>query len=117
MIIIIIIIITTTVFAAFNKESGNDGDKSCLLPGYELVPGVGYYKLYGQGEKRTWADAKAVCESDGGHLAVIDTETELLYVRMIASTFNKETAYISIGLHDNDKEGEFVTIFSKSISI
>ena len=87
--------------------------KKCPPPDYEAVPGLGYYKLYGKNQKRSWIEAEALCEFEGGHLVVIDSEHELQYVRNIAIKYYKENDYIHMGLHDQYTEGRYVTIHSK----
>ena len=55
-------------------------------------------------KKRSWIDAEALCELEGGHLVVIDSELELQYVRNIAIK-HKENNYM--GLHNQYKEGQY----------
>ena len=84
--------------------------KKCPPPDYEAVPGLGYYKLYGKNEMRSWIEAEALCEFEGGHLVVIDSELEFQYVRNIAMN---RSVHTHVGLHDQLKEGQFVTVLSK----
>ena len=101
------------VTAFTTEENEIAGSKKCPPSGYELLAGVGYYKVYGKNEKRSWQDAEDLCVLDGGHLIAIDSEQELLYVRMLAFKYHKEVN-LYVGIHDQFKEGDFVTIFSKS---
>ena len=87
--------------------------KKCPPPGYELVPGLGYYKVYGKNSKKPWAEAENLCESEGGHLLVIDSEQELLYTSLIAFKLKREIEHFFVGIHDQYKEGDYVTVYSK----
>ncbi|XP_069686148.1 hemolymph lipopolysaccharide-binding protein-like [Periplaneta americana] len=89
-------------------------------PGYELVPGMGYYKLHP--DVNTWHGAMKICEEEGVHLAVINSEKEAQILKTlwdkippakIKGGVHNDWAWI--GFHDLYKEGEFVTIFNETL--
>ncbi|XP_069686149.1 hemolymph lipopolysaccharide-binding protein-like [Periplaneta americana] len=89
-------------------------------PGYELVPGVGYYKLHT--DVNTWNGAKNMCEEEGAHLVVVNSEKEALILKNLWDknppakiTGGTHTDWAWIGFHDLYKEGEFVTIFNQTL--
>nr|CAD7430558.1 unnamed protein product [Timema monikensis] len=43
-------------------------------PGYEMFPGVGYYKFHT--DPQVWEDARRTCAKEGGHLVIINSEEE-----------------------------------------
>jgi hypothetical protein len=97
-----------------------DGDieeqKPCLKPpaDYELLPGLGYYKFHT--DIKTWDKARDICENEGAHLAVINSLTEAkslpsIWIRDVFNDWRKDAAYI--GTWDPERNGDFVTIFSK----
>ena len=65
--------------------------------------GKRFYKVYGEG--RNYADAKAVCESDGAFLAIPRSDAENDFIEDLIPN-----EYIWIGLNDIDQEGVFVTV-------
>ncbi|XP_069687875.1 hemolymph lipopolysaccharide-binding protein-like [Periplaneta americana] len=91
-----------------------------IAPDYELVPGLGYYKLHT--DVNTWHNAKMICEEEGAHLAVINSEKE---AQVLKNLWNKtppakitggtHTDWAWIGFHDLYQEGEFVTIFNETL--
>jgi len=60
------------------------------------------HQYYCSKEKATWHTAKAMCESQGGHLAVINSAEEN---QMLSGFLNDQSAYI--GLNDFAQEGNF----------
>ncbi|XP_069701698.1 hemolymph lipopolysaccharide-binding protein-like [Periplaneta americana] len=86
--------------------------------GYELVPGQGYYKLHT--DVNTWHGAKMICEEEGAHLMVINSEKEVKSVKPILDKNSNiaggvHTDWIWIGFHDLYDEGKFVTIFNDTL--
>ena len=82
-------------------------------PGYELHRGVGYYKIHS--ELKNWQEAREICEQEGGHLAIINSEEESKVLQEIFAPVaaNLKEVYVFIGFHDLYKEGQFLTIFGK----
>ncbi|KAJ4434320.1 hypothetical protein ANN_22877 [Periplaneta americana] len=87
-------------------------------PGYELVPLLGYYKLHSS--VNTWHGALKICEDEGAHLMVINSEAEVQALKPLWEktppakiTGGSHNDWAWVGFHDLYKEGEFVTIFSK----
>lgn len=80
-------------------------------PGYELRRGVGYYKIHT--EPKTWHEARQICEQEGAHLAVINSEEES---KVLQSLFAPVAAKLKatwafVGFHDLYNEGQYLTIF------
>ncbi|XP_021932140.1 hemolymph lipopolysaccharide-binding protein-like isoform X2 [Zootermopsis nevadensis] len=92
--------------------------RALSLPGYELVPGLGYYKLHIVG--KSWQEARKTCEEEGAHLLVIDSEYEAKNMARLWKEYPaflaRNTYYAFIGFHDLGNEGEVVTIFNKSLA-
>ena len=85
-------------------------------PDYEFIPGLGYYKFHP--EPKTWFKAREACQQEGGDLVVINSQREanaLLHFWVpypkIYTDWKNEWAHI--GFHDQQVEGEYVTIFGK----
>ena len=92
------------------------GPSPVAAPGYEHFPGVGYLKYHKY--PKTWDDARKLCEEEGGHLAVINSEEESKAIQQyLASTPTIENTnhndFAFVGFHDRFVEGDFVTIFGK----
>jgi hypothetical protein len=86
-------------------------------PGYNLVPGLGYYKFHTAG--KTWDGARRTCDQEGAHLAVINSEAELNVLKNLFHSVPKirgvkYNQYAYIGFHDRFSEGEYLTIFGKT---
>ncbi len=80
---------------------------SCPEPGLDLTDFVymgalNGHQYYCSKEKANWAAAKAMTESQGGYLAVINSAEEN---QMLSSFLNNQSAYI--GLHDLQQEGVY----------
>ena len=80
------------------------------------MKGLGYYKLHNEG--RTWNEAKAICEREGAHLAIINSKEEVqLFVEMrnrlpkLLGDWKDDT--FNIGVNDIETDGRWVTIFGK----
>ena len=88
-------------------EKDGQQQEGRFLEGYELVPGMGYYKYHL--ERVIWDEAVDVCAREGGHLLILNSKEEEkalrpLYVR---------DQFSWIGVHYQYEEGKYVTIFSK----
>ncbi|KAJ4446202.1 hypothetical protein ANN_12896 [Periplaneta americana] len=87
-------------------------------PGYDLVPGLGYYKLHT--DVKSWHEALKTCEQEGAHLAIINSENEAqalvpfwdMNPKILDGGANN---WAHIGFHDQYKEGQYVTIFNKTL--
>ncbi|KAJ9590456.1 hypothetical protein L9F63_016487, partial [Diploptera punctata] len=84
--------------------------------GYDLVTGLGYYKLHT--DYKTWEEALIACEAEGAHLLIINSDQEAKALEIfwdaspkILEGFPNNLAYV--GFHDKYKEGQYLTIFSK----
>ena len=83
---------------------------------YELVEGLGYYNFHT--DIKTWEKARETCEKEGAHLAIINSQAEAkrlssIWIRNIFKDWRNESAYI--GTWDPLQNGQFVTLFSKTI--
>lgn len=70
------------------------------------VLAIHYYRVF-DGVASTWEEAAAYCESLGGHLATIGSQTENDYVYSIVRAAGYESAYF--GLTDSGSEGTWRT--------
>ena len=57
-----------------------------------------------------WVEARDICDKEGAHLAVINSEAE---AKFITSLWNTKSEWAFIGTHDLYVEGNYVTIYSK----
>ena len=76
--------------------------------GYVHLPGHGYYKYHTT--RQEWNAARITCQSEGGHLAVLNSEAEAKFIAKIP-TASYHWAFI--GMHDYFKEGQWITIFGE----
>ncbi|KAG8223269.1 hypothetical protein J437_LFUL001546 [Ladona fulva] len=80
---------------------------------YELFHGIGYYKLHQT--CKGFDDASSICSKEGGHLAIINSEAEAEVLKTIFARFPGLIPWAFIGIHDRQKEGEFITIFGEPL--
>ncbi|XP_067005235.2 uncharacterized protein [Anabrus simplex] len=89
-----------------------------IHPKYHEILGVGYYRFHTK--PRKWEEARQICEKEGAHLVIINSEEEadaLLLIharcpRILPTHFN---SYSYVGVHDNYMEGQFETIFGEPL--
>ena len=79
--------------------------------GYDLIAGLGYYKIHK--ESKTWYESEKICMQEGAHLYVFRTKQETEAVQALFEKNHITKAPYWIGVHDQFKEGNYVTIFSK----
>ncbi|KAJ9584259.1 hypothetical protein L9F63_021381, partial [Diploptera punctata] len=73
---------------------------------YQLLPGIGYYKLYGK--YMSWFDAQNTCLEEGAELVLINTEEEAeALIKLIPDDWPYDN--VLAGFHDQFIEGVFVT--------
>jgi hypothetical protein len=88
------------------------------FPGYELMVGLGYYKLHSS--VRNWMEASNVCRQENAHLLIINSEAEAKAMQPLwvshPTLGDWRDSWSFVGIHDQFEEGKFVTIFSKHIS-
>ncbi|KAJ4448787.1 hypothetical protein ANN_00178 [Periplaneta americana] len=87
-------------------------------PFYELIQNMGYYKLHN--EPRKWFEAKYICQKEGAHLGIINSQIEAHYVKEMWNRLPKlvsdwRKAYIFLGLTDARIEKHWETIFEYAI--
>lgn len=85
---------------------------------YYHVPGIGLYKLHTKA--KTWNEARKICNEEGAHLAIINSNTEAkvltdLFGRAgpIEGGINQNEGLL--GIHDLYAEGEWVSIQGDSL--
>ncbi|XP_046411995.1 macrophage mannose receptor 1-like [Neodiprion fabricii] len=86
---------------------------------YNYTPGIGGHKFHTKAA--TWNEARKVCESEGAHLAIVNSAREAevignLFTKSGPHFGSKDSNYAHIGFHDLYEEGEFVTIDGKSLA-
>jgi hypothetical protein len=86
-----------------------------LVPArYTFYPGVGYYKMYNSSSSHmTFHEAYYNCSTDGGHLAIINSQEEANLFKQLWTTFPTGGSFIYVGFNDLLKAGDFRTIFGK----
>ncbi|KAK7871671.1 hypothetical protein R5R35_009038 [Gryllus longicercus] len=98
--------------------STNTLDQRVPPPGYELVPGVGWYRLHLT--PLTWEEARLACEAEGAHLAVLNSQEEAAALKGIfarAPATIPQAAWANfayIGFSDAT-EGHYITIFGQTL--
>jgi Lectin C-type domain len=90
--------------------AGAAAEPACMQTYPTVVDGL--TSRYKQGTiRQSWVDAERDCETDGGHLIVIDDEAENNWMAQIAalSLTNQGSSHqlAWLGLGDHAKEGEF----------
>ncbi|KAG8235481.1 hypothetical protein J437_LFUL018751, partial [Ladona fulva] len=85
-------------------------EQGCRQMGYRCFNGLNCYKLYLQSEK--FVDAKRICEEDGAHLAIINSDKEAnALVRVYHPCYVPGQAWPRLGFGDFFEKGEYRTIF------
>ncbi|KAG8235612.1 hypothetical protein J437_LFUL014657 [Ladona fulva] len=83
-------------------------------PSYELFPGVGYYKFYPEGAM-TYYQASSTCKNDGGHLAILNSEAEMVVLRNLYGRNKDAKSFAWLGFNDIAVEGKYETIFGQPL--
>ena len=78
-----------------------DDDKSYEIPTDAITFNGHSYKVFN--ESKTWQEAKEYCESVGGHLATVASETENNFIKELVVSNNYKNAYL--GATDEVTEG------------
>ena len=76
--------------------------------GYRKFSEDRYFKAHT--EPIIWLEARDICDKEGAHLAIINSEAEAKFLTSLW-TWSSEWAYL--GTHDFYVEGKYVTIYSK----
>jgi hypothetical protein len=82
------------------------GTTSCQpenIPGFNLIGELNGKIYYISTVDRKWVDAQSHCETNGGHLAIVNTPAKQDFLKNAIGFFN--AAFI--GLNDNSSEGDF----------
>ena len=90
-------------------------ERSCTSkqpsPGYELLPGLGYYKVHT--ELKDWYESKATCIQEDAHLVIFNSEEEAISVGNLTILRKSPRNDHWVGFHDQYSNGQYVTIFSE----
>ncbi|XP_014472640.1 PREDICTED: hemolymph lipopolysaccharide-binding protein-like [Dinoponera quadriceps] len=76
---------------------------------YLITPGIGAHKLYIR--KLPWNRARRICVQEGGHLAIINSNSEEKLLLRILEENKIGTAWL--GVHDLYEEGDWNTILDE----
>ncbi|XP_044727977.1 macrophage mannose receptor 1-like [Chrysoperla carnea] len=97
--------------------------KDSVPRGYFLYPDTdSYYKFHT--DIQTWAEARSICEAEGGYLTIINSQEEASFLVRLMSQYplavldpaiTEKEYFIFIGFHDWFRVGEWVTIDGKSL--
>lgn len=86
-------------------------------PSYMIVPGAQTLSTYRRVQVQTkWLDAKADCESDGGHLVIPDTPTEALAIHAFVDPLDS-SPYFWAGISDSDQDGGWTTVLGAPFTV
>jgi Lectin C-type domain len=106
--------------AGSGGNTGAEGGALCMQT-YPTIP-AGLTSRYKESAMpQTWVDAERDCESEGGHLIVIDDQAENVWMSSVAAksvTNNKSTHQLSwIGLGDSATEGAFRWVSGRAVDL
>lgn len=81
---------------------------------------LGSYKLHKRAV--TWADARNICREEGAHLAIINSKAEATVLSAMMSQMGQVRGAshqdrIFLGIHDQFREGDWVTVLDDSIYV
>ncbi|XP_046399558.1 hemolymph lipopolysaccharide-binding protein-like [Ischnura elegans] len=82
--------------------------------GYQLYPGVGYYKF--NNTRVTFDEALGMCAAEGSHLAIINSDAESEVMAALFKADDDPGSWAWLGFDDQLVEGEFVTIFGQPLN-
>ena len=85
---------------------------------YGFIAGLGYYKFHP--ELKTWFMARDICEQEGSHLVVLNSQREAseliqLWKKHPHITSCSQNDWAHAGFHDLNTEGEYVTVKGKNL--
>ncbi|XP_014482431.1 PREDICTED: hemolymph lipopolysaccharide-binding protein-like isoform X2 [Dinoponera quadriceps] len=80
--------------------------KEIIEKGYLVTPNIGAHKFHPR--KISWNNARKACNSEGGHLAIINSAFEEKILMCMLQERNINEAWV--GLHDIFEEGDWVTV-------
>ncbi|GLH00047.1 Hemolymph lipopolysaccharide-binding protein, partial [Gryllus bimaculatus] len=84
-----------------------------IPPGYTQHGRLGYYKMHY--ELRTWPEAKAACEREGGYLAVLNSQEEANLAGSFLQRYNI-VGHLLVGFFDVTKNGTYITVLNEPLS-
>ncbi|KAK7791328.1 hypothetical protein R5R35_011713 [Gryllus longicercus] len=83
-----------------------------LVAKYRSHPGIGVYRLHTQ--RATWSEAKKICEADGTHLAVINSQAEAdLFKKFYQEARISDWFFLGFS---RGKDGKFYTVQGRPLS-
>lgn len=92
----------------FKRPLPNNKEK---LEGYVVTPGLSAHKLHPR--KLTWNRARQACIQEGGHLAIINSESEEKVLLHMLKEKNIVQGWL--GIHDCFEEGDWVTVKGETL--
>lgn len=107
-----------TSSAQTETASNSKASVANSAPGQQQLSDVIRYSFHTTG--KNWDEARRICDQEGGHLAIINSETEwrvLHDLYALAPVINDVVTsdWAFIGFHDRFVEGEFLTIQGKPL--
>ncbi|XP_011642303.1 hemolymph lipopolysaccharide-binding protein-like [Pogonomyrmex barbatus] len=79
--------------------------------GYLFTSGIGAHKLHNR--KLIWNKARQACIQEGGHLAVINSDSEEKILLSMLQEKNIDAGWL--GVHDLYEEGDWVTVTDEAL--
>lgn len=107
----IILIVATVTAPPAGTAVVNPEAPRPVPEGYRRFSESDYFKVHAEGN--TWVPARDICEQEGAHLAVVNSEAE---AKFISSIWNSKSDWAFIGTHDLYEEGIYVTIYNQTLS-
>ncbi|PSN58142.1 hypothetical protein C0J52_00973 [Blattella germanica] len=106
----------TIVENNFKDVDDLENDKIKKVPitstGYQMLKGLGYYKL--QKDKKTWQQALEACEKEETHLLIVNSEEEAEAILLLMLHEDTLKQYHWIGFHGHFQDNWY-TITNKTI--
>ena len=100
---------TAPVFDNFTREMKLNFTNPLVRLGYNLVDGFGYYKVHI--EYKNWASAVRICEEEGAHLLILDSDEEAYKVGELINGHQLRNFDVWVGVHY--VQGKWMTVFSE----
>ncbi|GFG32041.1 hypothetical protein Cfor_06834, partial [Coptotermes formosanus] len=78
--------------------------------GYRKLSESHYFRAHP--EATPWVEARDICEKEGAHLAIVNSEAE---AKFLSSLWTSSSDWAFIGTHDLYVEGTYVTIYNETL--
>lgn len=91
-------------------DAPTDAPAKVCAAAYVALPAAQTASKYRRVQVQTeWLIAKADCESDGGHLAIPETQTEALAIHAFVDPLDS-SPYFWAGISDPEQDGQWTTV-------